>query len=261
MPTNFWPKTYEGALSLTFDDNAPSQLNNAIPCLDEHGLKGTFYVNPGRRASWEEDLPRWQEASRNGHEMGNHTSDHPCSCNFGFSKNGYCLEKLTLDDIANTIDTCTEALNKHFPEQNGDRSFCYPCYQSYVGSGIHRESYVPVVAKRFKVGRGGGERGNNPAVIDLSYVWSFAVQGHSGQDMIDYVEKAVADGLWGIICMHGVGGDHIAIETEAFRELCNHLDQNRQRIWTDTVINIGNHILERRARCHTPIFSSSSPIR
>ena len=248
MPANFWPEPYEGALSLTFDDNASSQLNNAIPCLDDCDLKGTFYINPGRsRAAWEEDLPRWREASHNGHEMGNPTSDHPCSCNFGFSKEGYCLEQLTLDDIATTIDTATTALDEHFPEQNGERSFCYPCYQTYVGAGVNRQSYVPLVAERFKVGRGGGERANNPEIIDLSYVWSFAVEGHSGQDMIDYVEKAVADGHWGIICMHGVGGDHLAIETNAFHELCDYLHNNRERIWTDTVINIGNYIIERRA--------------
>ena len=248
MSANFWPETYKGALSLTFDDNAQSQLNNAIPCLDDRDLKGTFYVNPGRKSTWEEDLPRWQQASKNGHEIGNHTTDHPCSCNFGFRKDGYCLEKLTLENIASTIDSATELLNEHFPEQNGDRSFCYPCYQTYVGTGVNRQSYVPIVAKRFKVARGGGERANNPNVIDLSYVWSFAVRGHSGKDMIDYVENAVSDGQWGIICMHGVGGDHIAIETNAFSELCDHLAQNRERIWTDTVINIGNYIIDRRTK-------------
>jgi hypothetical protein len=66
--------------------------------------------------------------------------------------------------------------------------------------------------------------------------------------MIDYVENAVSDGQWGIICMHGVGGDHIAIETNAFSELCDHLAQNRERIWTDTVINIGNYIIDRRTK-------------
>lgn len=243
---SFWPVGIEGVISLTFDDNAPSQLNNALPCLDANDLKGTFYVNPGRHERWQSQISQWQAASKSGHEIGNHTTRHPCSCNFGFGDGNYCLEKLSLKDIAKTIDEANQHLNDLFPEQNGDRSFCYPCYQSYVGEGINRQSYVPVVAERFKVGRGGGERANHPQKIDLSYIWSFAVQGHTSQAMIDYVETAINDGLWGVICMHGVGGDHIAIETSAFRELCEYLNQNRQRIWTDTVINVGNYILDQR---------------
>ena len=155
---SFWPEGIEGVLSLTFDDNTQTQLNNAIPCLDDHNLKGTFYVNPGRKPSWTRDVPRWQQACRNGHEMGNHTADHPCSCNFGFREDGYCLENLSLADIEDTIDRATADLNQLFPEQQGNRSFCYPCYQSDVGAGETRQSYVPVVARRFKVARGGGER-------------------------------------------------------------------------------------------------------
>jgi len=244
--SSFWPNGIEGAVSLTFDDNAPSQLANALPCLDDNNLKGTFYVNPGRHERWQNQIPAWQVASKNGHEIGNHTTRHPCSCNFNFGDGKYCLEKLTLNDIAETIDDANTELDDLFPEQNGDRSFCYPCYLSYVGKGINRQSYVPVVAERFKVGRGGGERPNHPQKIDLAYIWSFAVEGHSGQDMINYVENAVKDGLWGVICMHGVGGDHIAIETEAFRELCEYLNQNRHRIWTSTVINVANYVLDHR---------------
>ena len=245
--SEFWPTAIQGAISLTFDDNTLSQLNNALPCLDNCGLKGTFYVNPGRSTAWEENLARWQQASRNGHEIGNHTADHPCSCNFGFRKDGYCLEELALTDIEQTIDQCTVALDDHFPEQGGNRSFCYPCYQSYVGAGTHRQSYVPVVAKRFKAARGRGERPNDPRVIDLSYIWSFAVERHSGADMIAYAEGAITQGHWGVICMHGVGGDHLAVATNALRELCSYLDYNRDRIWTDTLINVANYIGERRA--------------
>jgi len=247
MPSeSFWPNAIQGALSLTFDDNTQTQLDNAIPTLDAHDLKGTFYVNPGRMPRWERHLEQWQAASQNGHEIGNHTMDHPGSCNFGFREDGYCLEKLTLNDIADTIDRANDALNEQFPWQNGERSFCYPCYQSYVGAGINRKSYVPVVAERFKVARGGGERPNHPERIDLSYIWSFAVEGHSGQDLIDYAEDTINNGLWGVVCMHGVGGEHLAIATEALAELCDHLNKNRDRIWAAPVIDVANYIIDRR---------------
>ena len=243
--TTFWPDEIAGAVSLTFDDGIVTQLDNAIPCLNDNNLKGTFYLNPGRGDRWNQLLSRWKDVSRQGHEIGNHTCSHPCSCNFGFSVDN-CLEKLTLQDIADTIDEATDAMNTEFPEQNGHRSFCYPCYQSHVGSGKNRQSYVPLVAERFVCGRGGGERANNPELIDLSYTWAWAVNGHGTQDMIDYVENAVSQGLWAIICMHGVGGEHISIETEALSGLCKHLQGNRERILTDTVVALADHIVERR---------------
>lgn len=243
--TPFWPPGVAGALSLTFDDNAPSQLANALPCLDDCGLQGTFYVNPGRRPGWERQIPRWQVAAARGHELGNHSSRHPCSCNFGFDPT-YCLEKLSLEDIAATIDEAEADLDLLFPQQKGRRSFCYPCYQSYVGAGVERQSYVPVVARRFRAARGGGERPNNPRLIDLSYAWAWAVEGHGAEQMIAYVEKAVAQGLWAIICMHGVGGDHLAIESQAFEGLARHLETQRQRIWTAPLIAVADFILKRR---------------
>lgn len=241
----FWPDKIEGVVSLTFDDGIVTQLDNAAPCLNENGIKGTFYLNPNRGERWDELLIRWKEVSKQGHEIGNHTCSHPCSCNFGFSADN-CLEKLTLEDIRETIDTATEMMNAEFPEQNGRRSFCYPCYQSHVGSGVNRQSYVPVVAERFVCGRGGGERANNPELTDLSYAWAWAVNGHSGQDMIDYIEDAVSQGRWAIICMHGVGGEHIAIEMEALAEMCVHLRDNQNRILTNTVVAVADYIVDRR---------------
>ena len=247
MSTAFWPDGIEGAVSLTFDDGVETQLDNAIPCLNKNDLRGTFYVNPGRSQNWEDNIPRWQDASRKGHEIGNHTTQHPCSCNFKFREDGYCLENLTLRDIEDTIDEAKVALDELFPEQNSDRTFCYPCYQSYVGEGERRESYVPVVAKRFKAARGWGERPNRPELIDLSYTWSWALEGQSGDQIVEYIKAAVSAGQWAIICMHGVGGQHISIETEALAEAAEYLNRNRERIWTDPMISIANYIIDRRS--------------
>ena len=242
----FWPEGIQGAVSLTFDDALETHLDTAIPCLDDHGFHGTFYVNPGRRPTWQRDLPRWQKASRSGHEIGNHTADHPCSCNFGFRKDGYCLENLTLDDLAETIDDATETLDEEFPEQGGRRSFGYPCYQTYVGAGVNRESYVPLVAQRFPVGRGGGEWPNDPRAIDLAYTWSFAVQGDSAEDMIAYIDGAIEKGWWAVVCMHGVGGQHISITTDDYTEMVGYLGQNRDQIWTGTMVEVADYIIDRR---------------
>ena len=148
--------------------------------------------------------------------------------------------------MAATIDAAEADLNCLFPEAGNQRSFCYPCYQSYVGAGTQRQSYVPLVTERFIVGRGGGERPNNPALIDLAYTWSWALEGHSAEQMIAYIEQAVSQGHWAILCMHGVGAEHIAVSTEALATTIDFLNRERRRIWTDTVVRIGAYIHRQR---------------
>lgn len=245
MKDAFWPDGAEAAVSLTFDDGLISQLREALPRLDDGGLRGTFYVNPGRSPEWEDLSQAWREAGLSGHEIGNHTTRHPCSCNFGFDS-AYCLEKLSLDDITATIDECEAQLDALLPEQRGKRSYCYPCYQGYVGAGASHRSYVPEVARRFRAARGGGERTNNPRVVDLSYVWAWAVEGATADDMIAYVEQAASGNGWAIICMHGIGSQHISIDSSALGGLVRYLMDQRGRIWTEALIGVADHIIARR---------------
>ena len=73
---NPWQTGYEGAVSLAFDDGMQSQLDKAIPLLAQNSLCGTFYVNPGG-PNWRERLMPWIAVAEAGHEIGNHTGNHP----------------------------------------------------------------------------------------------------------------------------------------------------------------------------------------
>jgi peptidoglycan/xylan/chitin deacetylase (PgdA/CDA1 family) len=63
---------YRAALSLTFDDGDPSQLDFAIPEMEKRGIRGSFYLVVNRLDRVEE----WKKASRFGHELGNHSLTH-----------------------------------------------------------------------------------------------------------------------------------------------------------------------------------------
>ena len=240
MSTNIWPDGRQAAVSLTFDDGARSQLQEAIPRLDDDGLSGTFYLNP-YRGHWDADAERWHQVGLNGHELGNHTTKHPCSCNYSFDTE-FCLEKISLADIAETIDAAQAALDEVHPEGRDSRSFCYPCYQTFVGAGTERQSYVPVVAERFRAARAGGERPNNPEVTDLHALMSFAAEGAGAEQLIGYAESAAASGGWAVFTFHGVGGDHLSVDTEAFGALTGYLDAQRDRLWTATLIEVADHV-------------------
>jgi peptidoglycan/xylan/chitin deacetylase (PgdA/CDA1 family) len=70
-----WPGGKQGAVSLTYDDGLPSQLDYAMPQLEADGFRGTFFVTgdaiPARDADW-------RLAASRGHEIADHTIDHPC---------------------------------------------------------------------------------------------------------------------------------------------------------------------------------------
>lgn len=237
---DIWPEGCRGAVSLTFDDGARSQLHEAIPRLDEAELSGTFYLNPGR-GNWPSDVDLWQHVGNTGHELGNHTTRHPCSCNYHFDAE-FCLEKISLQDMADTIDAAQAGLDEVHPEGRDRCSFGYPCYQTFVGAGASRQSYVPVVAQRFRAARAGGERPNDPHVADLHCLMSYAAEGADAADLIAYAKQAAESSAWAIFTFHGVGGDHLSVTADAFAELTRYLAVERDRLWTATLIDVADHV-------------------
>src|SRR5438270_13927441 len=78
-----WPDGIRAAVTLTFDDARPSQLQRRLPIRDRHGVRATFYVGPD---AVETRLDSWRRALESGHEIGGHSLTHPCSGNFRFAR-------------------------------------------------------------------------------------------------------------------------------------------------------------------------------
>lgn len=71
-----WWGGRQTALSLRFDDSHPTHLQTVIPLLREHGLKGTFMVNPGTN-DYRQRQEEWEACARAGdQELANHTLHH-----------------------------------------------------------------------------------------------------------------------------------------------------------------------------------------
>lgn len=236
-----WPQEARAAVSLSFDDAAPSQLDQAIPILNRYGVKGTFYVNPVRGTRVERDAERWRQAHAQGHELGNHTCAHFCSGNFTFVDADRALELLGLDEVEADIVEAGRVM-KEFIAGLRPHSFAYPCGQTYVGRGAERRSYVPVVAQHFTVGRGVGESANDPRVCDLHCLSSWMVEGRSGEELIAMLAPTLEVGHWAIFCFHGIGGDHIRTDAESFEQLVAYLADPAHGFWVDTVQRIGEYV-------------------
>ncbi len=241
---DFW-SPYSGAVSITFDDGTPNQLQRALPLLDTFGLRGTFYLAPGKD-DWAERLAPWKEVAANGHEIGNHTLSHTCSSNYTGVRNG--LEERTLQQLENDILAAQERLVQLAPHQK-EWTFAYPCYCTHVGRGQSRQSYVPLIARHFLAGRVGAEYGfgNQPMAVDLAACWGLPTERMSGFEMIGLVEELTAQGQWVILVFHEINGSRLTVGSYDFRMLLNHLRRRADIIWTAPVVAVARKIADLQA--------------
>ncbi len=230
---------YRGAVSLSFDDGRATQLKHAIPMLDDRGLRGTFYISsPIAGDNWQDAIAPWQAVARTGHEIGNHSLTHTCSVNFGFCKDGG-LEAMTLEAIEADILAAQERLERVAPDQD-QWTFAYPCYQTFVGRGAGRKSYVPVIAKHFLCGRAKAEYGTaaKPAVCDLSAVGAIGAEGMSGPEMIGLCEVITSRGEWLNLCFHEIDGANLSVTRSDLAMLLDYLKRNESEILTAPLVEI-----------------------
>jgi peptidoglycan-N-acetylglucosamine deacetylase len=82
-PSFSWPDGARAAVSLSFDDARPSQVDVGLPILDRNGVKATFFLVPSNAGARQQG---WKQAVANGHEIGSHSLDHPCTGNFAWSR-------------------------------------------------------------------------------------------------------------------------------------------------------------------------------
>ena len=245
----FW-HPYIGALSITFDDAAESQLQKAIPAMNTYGIRGSFYLSLFNDTGQKEIQP-WKEVAALGHEIGNHTLSHFCSYNLCYNffesnrlvETQIGLESRSIIDIEEDILAAKDKLLHIAPHQK-HWTFAYPCYQTFIGKGKSRQSYVPVIAKHFLSGRGGGEygMGNDPGNVDLSCTIGLPTDRMSGFEMIGLVEALAAKGLWVILIFHEIDGKRLSVCSSDFELLLGYLKRNAERIWTAPVVEIAQKI-------------------
>lgn len=243
VPNTFhWPHGYRAAVSLSFDDARLSQIDTGLPLLERLGVKVTFFVQPG---GVQQRLAGWKQAVAEGHEIGNHTITHPCTGNYDFSRNN-ALENYDLRKIAAEIDGANAQIEKLLGVK--PRVFAYPCGQKFVGAGLDVESYVPLVAERFIVGRSYlSESPNDPTIVDLSQAMGTSFDDMNFAQMRAVVDEAAQQGRWVIFVGHEIGRrGYQSTDTGALGSLVRYLKDPKNGIWLGTVGEIGSYIQQQR---------------
>jgi|LakMenE18May11ns_1017448.scaffolds.fasta_scaffold9845571_2 peptidoglycan/xylan/chitin deacetylase (PgdA/CDA1 family) len=233
-----WPEGKQIAISLSFDDARASQVDAGTALLDQYGVKGTFYVVPN---SVKQRLEGWKKAVASGHEIGNHSFNHPCTGNFPWSRQK-AIENYTLKKMRSELILA----NKDIKELLGVEAevFAYPCGQTYIGRGENTKSYVPVVSKLFLSGRGWLDEGPNaPQFCDLAQLTGMEMDGKDFEQILPLIENAKKSGAWLVLAGHEMGtSGNQTTRLNMLKKLIEYAQNPANGIWIAPVGTVAKYI-------------------
>ncbi len=235
-PKFAWPDGRQAAILLTYDDAIlASDLEVAAPQLDRAELKGTFFLMG--KAMRAEDVPRWRALAASGHELGNHTVNHPCrrgtyDMPVQYHSESYSVEILLTEiGVMNTLLTALDGKPEH--------AFATPCEHTTVGGQDYmaplRASALVTFIRNSSV---------MPAFPHGPTIMGNGFVGTSGADMIAWVKQVESAGALGIVVFHGVGGDYLSVTAEAHQQLLDYLAAHRGSIWTAPYSEAMNYVVQ-----------------
>ncbi len=252
-----FPNGALAAVSLTYDDGLDTHLATVIPALDAKGLKGTFFLSNFEGVDHKWALPNlkdpltprhmaWQAALAEGHELADHTVNHPC--NSDSKAPGYHLTDYDLPRMSAELDDSIARLGRLGVKQ--PITFGYPCMSDTVGLGPSGTDYSPLVATRFLAARVSDAGIADPKTVDLLHVPLQDAGSKTGDQLKAMVDQAISARGWLVFIFHGVGmeqlscpGDlvfdlkgcminYLTTDTAAHQALVDYLAEKQAQVWT-----------------------------
>jgi len=235
-------KTWNGkqsAVALTYDDALDIDLDNVVPVLDSLGLKGSFYLI-GSSPAISRRINEWRTIAAHGHELGNHTSFHPCDGqlpgrSFVSAENDlsrYTLKRMTAETrFTNTLLAAIDGKT--------ERTFAFPCGDKKIGD----TPYYNSIKQDFVAARGVHAAMQPIDSVDLADINCYAINGQTAEQMIGLVKKAKETHTLLVFLFHGVGGGHnLNVSLSEHSKLLHYLKEQENEIWTATMLDISKFI-------------------
>ncbi|MFC5411791.1 polysaccharide deacetylase family protein [Larkinella bovis] len=237
-----WPNGKKVAVSLSFDDARLSNVDKGTVLLDQYGVKATFFVVP---SAVKQRLEGWKKAVASGHEMGNHSVNHPCSGNFVWSR-GKALEDYTPEKMrAELIEA-----NKQVQELLGVKPevFAYPCGQMFINRGKNTQSYVPIVADLFISGRGWrNEAPNDPSYCDMAQIYGMEMDGKDFGEIKELIEGARKSGQWLVLAGHETAeSGNQTTRLAMLKQLCEYANDPANGVWIAPIGEVAKYVQKQR---------------
>jgi peptidoglycan/xylan/chitin deacetylase (PgdA/CDA1 family) len=185
--TEYTPVPYNrGIVTVTFDDGWQNQYTNALPILNQLGIKSTFYIISGEL----NDTPDYMTSTQvkdlytQGNEIGSHSVSHPD------------LTTLTATQLTNQMKNSQSTLQTLIgaPVTN----FAYP-FGAYNATTIAEgQKYY---ATQRSVDRGLNTRDN----LDLTKLKIQEIDSDTTNAQVQaWIDQAVTENAWLILCYHEI---------------------------------------------------------
>jgi hypothetical protein len=222
-----WWGNKHAAYSVGGDDCLTSQIEFAIPEMTRRGIFGTWWVNCGlgadagkREQCWVSRSAEWIEAAKAGHDFANHTLHHKGAEDYA--------------DADHEIGENARIIREVNPGQGRLLLFLSGGGTTW---GISREEREELVRKYDCVsGRGGG-------IEDPT--WDLYPNAAT---LTGYVDRAIDEGSWHLIGLHGVGPDCEwggFPDGDAFLAMLDYLHARRDEVWAGTHTRVHKYVQER----------------
>ena len=174
-------------VTFTFDDVPESALTNGARILEQHGVRGTFYVAGGLAGRNHDgqimlDAEAYRAMAQNGHELGHHTFTHKTPRRLGGAY------RRDLDQNDAYLATVTDSFA---------RNFAFP--YGLTSPGAQR-----AVDRRFRSGRS-VLPGINRGLVDPGFLLSVDIRAGTDPAWLEgWIDDAVTTPGWLIFLTHDV---------------------------------------------------------
>ncbi|MCC2615331.1 polysaccharide deacetylase family protein [Aestuariibacter halophilus] len=233
-----WPGDAQAAVVLGYDDALPSQLYTAVGQLNDVNIKATFYLTlttVDASGTWQQ----WRDVAQQGHALGNHTFSHPCRgdrAGRGWVSAEQDLSRWSAQQLLADIERAQQQLNQLAPAS--ERSFTPPCGDHLVGG----KNYWAMLPADISVMRVPYDTKLPPVSPGITVIPTWFPVDVSAQTLINFTEKAARDGGIASVSFHGIGGDHLSVDSAAHRQFLDYLAANRNRYWITTTVALARHL-------------------
>lgn len=236
-----WQGFTDAAITYTFDDNCPNQYSVAIPMFNEFDFEGTFYPIISREPQW--DI--FQNAVREGHEIGSHTVSHS--------------NLSELDDVKQEeeLKNSKEEIERRISGQKC-KTIAYPFC---VPSKIELTNKYFIAARHCQ---GNIEKSTPENFFEISSILCGNI-GHvkTTNDFITKNESAASLNGWCVYLLHGIekDGGYSPLDSVDLLGGLEFLDRNRDKYWVSTFTDVVQYIRERNSASVTELEATNQLVK
>lgn len=213
---------HKGAVSFTYDDARPNQLTNAIPQLNNRGIKATFNVS--KNWDFTNSVGSWIQVAQNGHEVTNHTTNHNDLTNLPDSA-AVAQDVATHANYLRGLNASIEAVTLAYP---------YCASSATVDKGTSSQNFIARTCGGNAQFSWGSQPGN------WMQMTSYIMQPNTAAGALSQLDDAKNNNTWFVVLMHGVvdgSSDQYDITPAQQNAVLDRAVQNQ--LWMDTYQNVG----------------------